>query len=381
VSERVLIVGAGIGGLTATLAIRRAGLEVEVYERAPEIGEVGAGITVQPNAVAALRSLDAGLARAVIEAGHVPERLRILDPRGHVLSELNLLSAFEEVGAVWVALHRATLQRILYDAAGRGTVRTAAEANSFEAGLDAVMLRLRDGSSATGAILVGADGARSVIRAQLLKDGAPRYAGYTTWRGVAEGFGQRRFETTETWGRGRRFGVVPIGGGRIYWYAALNAPPGGDDSAVGPRAKLIELFGDWHSPIGELLAKTEAGAILRTDIADRRKASRWSAGRVTLLGDAAHPMTPDLGQGACQAIEDAVVLGRCLAEQADVMLALRNYDRLRRDRADAVVTAARRLGRFAQLETRVACALRDAAVRWTPQALNRRRMLRLWSFV
>jgi 2-polyprenyl-6-methoxyphenol hydroxylase-like FAD-dependent oxidoreductase len=381
VPERALIVGAGIGGLTAALAIRRAGLDVEVYERAPEIGEVGAGITVQPNAIAAMRVLDAGLARAVIEAGHVPERVRILDPRGHVLSQLNTLSAFEEVGAVGVAVHRAALQRILYDAVGRGTVRTAAEAAGFEGRSDAVTLRLRDRSSATGAILVGADGARSVIRARLLGDGAPRYAGYTTWRGVAEGFGQRGFETTETWGRGRRFGVVPIGGGRIYWYAALNAPPGGDDAPAGPRARLIDLFGHWHSPIGELLAKTAEGAILRTDIADRRKASRWSAGRVTLLGDAAHPMTPNLGQGACQAIEDAVVLGRCLMEQRDVTLALKNYDRLRRDRADAVVTAARRLGRVAQLESRLACGLRDAAVRWTPQALNRRQMLRLWSFV
>jgi 2-polyprenyl-6-methoxyphenol hydroxylase-like FAD-dependent oxidoreductase len=376
-----LIVGAGIGGLTATLAIRRAGLDVEVYERAPEIGEVGAGITVQPNAIAALRALDDGLARAVIAGGHVPDRVRILDPRGQVLSELDSLAAFKEVGATGVALHRATLQRILYDAVGHGAVRTAAEAEGFEAGLDAVTLRLRDGSSAKGAILVGADGARSAVRAQLLADGAPRYAGYTTWRGVAEGFGQRRFGTTETWGRGRRFGVVPIGSGRIYWFATLNAPPDGNDSAGGPRTKLIELFGDWHPPIGELLAKTVEGAILRTDIADRRKASRWSAGRVTLLGDAAHPMTPNLGQGACQAIEDAVVLGRCLAEQPDVMLALKTYDRLRRDRADAVVTAARRLGRVAQAESRFGCAVRDAAARWTPQALMSRRLRRLWSFV
>jgi 2-polyprenyl-6-methoxyphenol hydroxylase-like FAD-dependent oxidoreductase len=379
-SGRALIVGAGIGGLTAALAIRRAGRDVEVYERAPEIGEVGAGITVQPNAIAALRALDAGLARAVIEAGHVPERIRILDPRGHVLSELNTLSAFEEVGAVWVALHRAALQRILYDAVGCSEVRIAAEAIGFEAGPEAVTLRLRDGSSSAGAILVGADGLRSVIRAQLLRDGAPRYAGYTTWRGVAEGFGEHRFETTETWGCGRRFGVVPIGDGRVYWYAALNAPASGHDAPAEPRAKLSELFGGWHPPIAELLSKTAGAAIVRTDIADRRKASRWSAGRVTLLGDAAHPMTPDLGQGACQAIEDAVVLGRCLAKQPVATLALLDYDRLRRDRADHVVSAARHLGRVAQLENRFACAVRDAVVRWTPQALNRRRMLRLWSF-
>jgi 2-polyprenyl-6-methoxyphenol hydroxylase-like FAD-dependent oxidoreductase len=375
-----LIVGAGIGGLTAALAVRRAGYDVEIHERAPEIHEVGAGITVQPNAIAALRGLDAGLESAVVAAGHVPECLRLLDPRGHVLSEVDTSSLFREVGAVGVALHRAALQRILFDAVGRDCVHTASEAVGFESGTDSATLRLRDGTSARGAVLVGADGVRSVVRAQLLRDGSPRYAGYTAWRGVATGFNGRSFETTETWGRGRRFGVVPIGEDRVYWYSTLNTPAGGTDAPRTARTRLLELFGDWHEPIRELLSKTDEAAILRTDIADRPKASRWSAGRVTLLGDAAHPMTPNLGQGAGQAIEDAVILGRSLASGTGAIVALERYDTLRRERTAAVVDAARRLGWMGQLENGWSCALRDTAVRWTPRAVNRRQMRELWSF-
>ena len=170
--------------------------------------------------------------------------------------------------------------------------------------------------------------------------------------------------------------MVPIDGGRAYWYAAVNAPPGGTDTS---RAGLRALFAGWHAPVHTLLEATPEEAILRGDVFDRPPSSAWGRGRVTLLGDAAHPMTPNLGQGACQAIEDAVVLARCLAERCDEV-ALRRYEDRRRRRANQVVISARRLGTIAQWDGKLLCRLRDAAVAAVPASAMRRSLAASWTF-
>lgn len=378
-NPRALLAGGGIGGLTAALALRRAGFEVRVLERAAALQAVGAGLTVQPNAVLALRTLDARLADAVVAAGHVPPALRVLDPAGRPISEVDATALYREVGAPGVALHRARLHELLLQALGSGHVETGAEVAGFELRGDRVAVRLSNGAELDADVVVGADGLRSTLRGQLLHDGPPRYAGYTSWRGVAEGLDG--LDTTETWGPGCRFGVVPIGARRVYWFATANAPAGETESAVDTPARLDRLFGRWHAPIPELLAATPDGAILRTDIADRAPARVWGQGRFTLLGDAAHPMTPNLGQGACQAIEDAVVLGRCLAaREGGLEAALRRHERLRQPRSAAVTVAARRLGALGQLENTLLRGLRDTLLRAAPQPAQERQVARLWRF-
>src|SRR5436305_918300 len=181
----------------------------------------------------------------------------------------------------------------------------------------------------------------------MVGDGGPLYCGYTSWRGLSpradlapEG------QTSETWGRGVRLGFVPVGHGEVYWFAVANAPPGGPNEDA--RAELMERFGGWHEPIPELIASTPSECIVRTDISDRKPLDRWSCGPVTLLGDAAHPMTPNLGQGGCQAVEDAVVLAECLDSSADALAALAEYERRRIPRANRLVLASRRMGAVAQ---------------------------------
>jgi 2-polyprenyl-6-methoxyphenol hydroxylase-like FAD-dependent oxidoreductase len=228
-------------------------------------------------------------------------------------------------------------------------------------------------------ILVGADGLRSKIRAALFGPEKPRYAGYTAWRAVVEpreellpwgsGF--------ESWGRGLRFGCAHIGRGRIYWFA--NAPEGAKDGPPGsptaPKATLLRHFGCWRPPIGELIEATDDGTILRTDIYDREPlGERWGQGRVTLLGDATHPMTPNLGQGACQAVEDAVVLARCLQEGDATAEALRRYERSRYDRVAMVVRRSRRVGRVGQLENPLLCRLRDRLLATIPPKVQLRQL-------
>ncbi len=288
----------------------------------------------------------------------------------------------KRAGAPSAAVHRADLQALLVREVGEETLRLASEVEGFEhEGESGVRVLLADGGEERADVLVGADGLRSKVRSQLFGAEEPRYAGYTAWRAVVEpkeellpwgsGF--------ESWGRGARFGCAHIGNGRVYWFATANAPEGEKDGPPGspaaPRTTLLRVFGGWHRPIGELIEAADDRAILRTDIYDREPlAERWGEGRVTLLGDAAHPMTPNLGQGACQAIEDAVVLARCLNEGDATAEALRRYERLRSARVAMVVRRSRRVGIVGQLENPLLCRLRDRALAMIPPKAQLRQL-------
>lgn len=369
-SRHILIAGAGIGGLTLACALRRAGHTVSVFERAEALRPVGAGITIQMNAMTALRGI--GLGEAVAEAGARIERGAILDASGRVLSLMRLERIGAELGEPMVCLLRGRLQAVLLARAGEEHVHTGRAVTGFRDDGRRVTVTLSDGSTATGDVLVGADGLRSVVRRELLGEEPLRYAGYTSWRGVApaEGLLEDPLRTTESWGPGARFGIVPIGFGQVYWFATLNTSAGGTDAPGRSRERLLEIFGGWHAPIAGLLQATPEEAILRTDIQDRPPASHWTKGRVTLLGDAAHPMTPNLGQGGCQAIEDAVVLAGCLSRGSGVEAALADYEHRRVARANSFVERSYSLGRVAQWESGAGRFVRDALMRLVPEGLT-----------
>jgi 2-polyprenyl-6-methoxyphenol hydroxylase-like FAD-dependent oxidoreductase len=373
-SRHVLIAGAGIGGLTLACALHRAGVRATVFERADAMRPVGAGLIVQMNAALALRRM--GVLDEVVAEGARPEETLILDPSGRRISGVEVLSLQRELDAPMVALHRARLQAVLRAHAGpEEVVRLGVAVTGFQDDGTRVTVTLSDGGTATGDVLVGADGLRSAVRAGLLGAGPTRYSGYTSWRGicpVVEGVTPGLL--TETWGPGARFGVVPIGQGEVYWFSTLNAPAGSEDAPGQTLAVLQERFAGWHAPIGRLLAATPADRVLRTDIHDRPPVRQWSRGRVTLLGDAAHPMTPNLGQGGCQAIEDGVVLGECLAAPGSVEDALRAYEARRVARANAMVERSFQVGRVAQWENAAARFVRDALLRRVPASAARRQL-------
>jgi 2-polyprenyl-6-methoxyphenol hydroxylase-like FAD-dependent oxidoreductase len=373
--SNVVIAGAGIGGLTLAVALRRRGVRVLVFERASHLAAAGAGIALPANGVKALQQL--GLGAAVTKAGMVVERAVILDSRGRQLgSEVDLTEVYRSMGASLVALHRARLHAVLLDAVGDDIVTKGAHVVSFEQQRDSVHVALIDGQRLDTGFLVGADGLHSSVRAQLIGAGAPLYSGYTSWRGVTPANSvPLPHRTSESWGRGERFGIVPIGFGEIYWFAVADAPPGGKDVDV--RRELMARFGSWHQPVAAIIAATPPDRILRTDIYDREPIERWHAGRVVLIGDAAHPMTPNLGQGAGQAIEDAVVLDTCLAAASSVDDALTRYEQRRVPRANAIVRASRRFGAIAQWRNPIAAWIRDQAMSLTPAsvAINQARRL------
>ena len=364
----IVIIGAGIGGLTAAIALRRAGQQVEVFERADELREVGAGIALWRNALRAMETI--GLADTIrpFSVPHLNAGLRRWDGKAIVTPS----ATGQALGELGLVIHRATLQAVLADAAGRDTIRLGKTCSGVEQDDAGATAHFTDGTQARGMAVIGADGLHSVVRAVLHGGAAPTYSGYTSWRSVVR-FDHARLTTGESWGPGTRFGQVPMANGDVYWFAARNASPG-QRAAGGEKAEMRRVFTGWHAPIEALIECAYEGGILRNDIFDRPVLSRWGKGRVTLLGDAAHPMTPNLGQGACQAIEDAVALARAFADTADVARALQSYEKARIQRANRIVTLSRRIGQMAQWENRVAIGVRNGFIKHVGSRLQVQQM-------
>ncbi len=366
-----LVAGAGIGGLAAAIALRRAGYGVRAFERAASVRATGQGITLSANAMVALKAL--GLAEPVMAAGVRMVDAEIRTASGRRLAPLHMDAMEAQHGMPAVGILRGRLLDVMLDALGPERVRTSARCEGYRLDGARVTLVLEGGEEVGGDALIGADGVRSAVRDQLLGPSAPRYAGYTSWRGLAHigagALGEPGF--FEMWGRGLRFGGIPVADDRFFWYAAANAPRRERDAAGEAIADLQARFSGFAEPVGALLRHSDPAEVLRTDIEDRPPAARWGEGPVTLLGDAAHAMTPNMGQGASQALEDAVVLGQCAAASPSVSAALRRYELARRKRAAAFVHASWWAGRAVQWEGGLVCAARDVALRAFPRSVMR----------
>ena len=363
------MIGGGIGGLTAGVALNQAGIDADVYERVPVLREVGAGISLWANAIRALDAL--GLSRGLCSRGISGWQGALRKPDGRVLQEVSYAEIAQRGGDVLVVMHRADLLALLSQALAPQRLHLNSECVGVEQNAGGVTVRFANGETADADVLIGADGLHSTVRAHLFGAAPPRYAGYTAWRAIAT-VERTELRPGETWGAGRRFGIVPLADGRVYWFATENVPAG--EPNIRPKETLLSLFRGWHEPIEALIHATDEAAILRNDIYDRPPLRRWSQGRVTLLGDAAHPMTPNLGQGGCQAIEDAVVLAVCVRNAGTVEGALRSYEQRRIPRTSGIVLQSRRMGALGQWENAALRWLRDSAVRAVPQHLAARQL-------
>jgi len=361
---KALIAGAGIGGLATAIALRQAGLVVEVLERSQELRESGAGLMIWPNGTRALQALGVAVRRLVVE------RISFRSWHGHELMEIPMDIISERYGSDVAFVSRADLQAALTSTLGEDALSLGADVQSFEETEDHVEVRLQHGSVA-GDLLVGADGIRSVVRRELLRDGDPFYLGSTIWRGVVHspGIPIDRGQGINWVGPGSEFLAFHLPDDRIYWAAVTKEPRGEMSGPGGHKQDLLDRFGRWQDPVSALIAANDHAAILRNDMYDRPPVNHWSRGRVTLVGDAAHPMTPNQGQGACQALEDAVALGRGFAHAANVADAFKFYERQRLGRANRVVKASRQATRGVQIDAPILCAIRDTAARILPRTL------------
>ena len=374
---RVIVIGAGIGGLTAAIALGRKGIEVEIYERAAELTDVGAGISLWPNALKALYQL--GMRPALDALSFVSAEGALRTASGAVLTRTAAQDFVAHLGLPVMVFHRAELLNVLVGAARDIPIHRGHECQIVRQDAVRATVQFANGAQADADAVVGADGLRSIVREGLGTPGTLRYSGYTAWRGIAA-FDTAGLVAGESVGCGQRFGLVPISGNRVYWYATDNVPEGQREPPDQAKARLTAMFASWHDPIPALIRVTDPAAILRNDIYDRDPADRWGSGRITLLGDAAHPMTPNLGQGACQAIEDALVLARDLGRGGDVEASLRRYEAERMPRTRFIVTASRRVGQMFQVESPALCRARDAMLRLIPAAMNYRSLARIGGY-
>lgn len=372
-TARVLVVGAGIGGLGLAQALRRADADVMLIEKAAAFQPVGAGLILSVNALRVMKGL--GLAGEALAAGQALQAAHLTTADGRPLQTVG----YAAYGGA-VALHRAALQALL----ARGVqdrVRFGVTLHALRQDAGGVDVTFSDGTTGRYDLVVGADGLHSDVRRRTFGARPARYAGYTSWRFVVPGPPELPVtEAVELWGRGCRLGLVPIGGGQVYGYVTANAPEGQRELPDGRAARLMERCAGFGGSAPAVLEQMQPDTlVIHTDIHEVRLPS-WVQGRVALLGDAAHAMTPNLGQGAAMGLEDAWVLARALRSRLDLPAALRQYEALRQRRVAEVQGASRLVGRAGQLESGALRAARDAVMRLTPPAAAHRSARQLFAF-
>ena len=377
----VLIQGAGIGGLTLAIALQQRGYQVKIVERAAGLLAAGAGIWMAANPMQVFARL--GFAEKILEAGWPVQVLRLQDWKSGDIQTTNMSEVAKKYGFETIALHRVVLQQLLFEELVPNSVNFGCEVRSVTQSADQIYASPSDGSSCAAAILVGADGFNSQVRRMAGLGGEKRYSGSSSYRGIARGAHilptEAEHEAYEIWAKGCRVGFSKVNADDYYWYVTFDAPAGEAPapSEIRTHAELmfVTYFPQW---IG-LLQHTPTQDILRTDISDLKPLSQWSAGRIGLIGDAAHATTPNLGQGGAMAVEDALALADAFQLLGLNEAAWKRFEQLRRKKVEWTVSTSRSLGKICHLGNPLFRFLRNIALKRTPDSVTQKQLQRLYS--
>lgn len=376
-----LIIGGGIGGLTAAIALQKKGIRAIVFEQAPEIKEVGAGLIIAPNGMQILNRLN--LTEETIKEGNSIIHATITDHKERQLSYLNTGNYKNSFGFAPIAIHRSSMQQLLLKKIANENVFIGKHFTHFIEHKDKVEAYFSDGSVYEGDFLIGADGIKSLVRKQLLGDIPYRYSGQTCWRGIAQmKLPTNEFQAVkEVWmgQAGLRSAYVQINSHQVYFFVTKCEPANGQDEKGTTRERLHQLTNGVASLINEVINNTDDQHIIRNDLSDFAPINTWSKGRIALLGDAAHATTPNLGQGANQAIESAYYIAESFAKNKNIEDAFQNYQKVRMEKAHYVTNRSWQFGQVSNYSSAFARALRNTIVRYTPSSITLKEFDKIYS--
>lgn len=376
--KKINIIGGGIGGLCAAIALRQKGFQVQVYEGASQMKALGAGLALSANAVKALKQIS--LDKEILNIGNAFGQVKILTQSGKTIVQTDALKVAEKYGAGNFSVHRADLQNLLISHLPKEIIHLGKKCVDVQQHKNTVTVFFDDGSSAVSDALIAFDGIHSVVRQKLLPQVKLRYAGYTCWRAVIhytpKNFNPKLF--TETWGGQGRFGIVPLTDDRIYWFATRNAPQQDEHMRHFQVKDLLEKYALYHAPVADILMHTDDAQLIWNDIIDFPPIEHYAFDRILLAGDAAHATTPNMGQGACMAIEDAIVAANCLNSETDIKNAFLLFEQKRKKRTHDIVNQSYQLGKLAQLENAVLQGVRNTLFRMIPKSVNEKQIRSLY---
>lgn len=371
--DTVNIIGAGIGGLTTALTLKQRGLNVNIFESSAEIKPVGAGIILANNAMQVFQKL--GIHDKIEKLGNKISYMKITDEQLNSISIVDLTKYEKKYGVHNIAIHRGELQKLLANEVGYENLNLSKRLAKIEKS-DLFKLTFEDQSIIESKIVIGADGLKSVVRNQLFEKSTLRNANQICWRGICEIELPEKYhnELNEAWGRGKRFGFVKISNKKSYWYALANSK-----NVKTENVNLTRLFSEFHSDILQIISATTKDQIIVNEIIDLKPIDKWQSEHVCLIGDAAHATTPNLGQGACQAIEDAYILGKLLDNGLTLENTFKEYEKIRRKKAHMIVHSSWNIGKMAHIENKFMIGLRNFLMKNLPKSANTKQMDRIFN--
>ncbi|HSI69040.1 MAG TPA: FAD-dependent monooxygenase [Gillisia sp.] len=368
--KKIAIIGGGIAGLTFARCLTTKDYEIDIFEKKDQFGEIRAAISVFPNALCVMDKL--GLLEEILNNSGQFKTVYLKTDKGSILSKSEPKSDYPVI-----CIHRANLHSILLKNIGAKLHNNfiLKDISPLENGQ--VSLLFDNGESRIFDAVIGADGIHSAVRKKIINDGEPIFRGYNIWRGVVK----TNFDigyASETYGKGQRVGIVPITDGVYGWWATCNEEFMQGDSPEDTKDKLNRLFGDWHYPIPELIKNTDQ--ILKNSLIDRKPHKGWTKGNITLIGDAAHPTTPNLGQGGCLAIEGAYILAKSIQKNGLTKRAFDRYEELQYPRSKDIVNESLKLGKMGQIENPILIGLRNLAFKLMPANLAMKMIDKYFSY-
>ncbi len=372
---KIAIIGGGIAGLTMGIALQKFDIDYDIFERALQLNEIGAGIGIAPNALNIFQRL--GIAEKVLRNGFAADRGQMMNQAGKVLYRLNTEKIKAKYGYPFLAIHRATLQKILAEQIKRNRLHLNKELERISNTTNEIIFA--DGTSFKPDVIIGADGINSKTRQLIFGDIPLRYCGQTAWRGTVNTALQEPFSSSSTEivgsSQALRFGFSKVSSDKVYWYATLKTAPNQKDDPQTVKQALLSMFRNFPPVVKQVIEATETQSIIRTDLYDFKPIRAWYKKQVVLMGDAAHATTPNLGQGACQAIEDAYSLASCLSKESSIGEAFERYQSARIRKATDVVNTSYLYAKL--LNSAIGTAVFKIIFRLTPNAIVEKRLDRI----